>query len=183
MFQFKRNAEDDNKRTEEKMALTINQETGHSLPTVNLLMEEIGMMQTERNSCEQRANAVMENSQKFTPGGHSNSDMNNLTELLDLLELFMLNGIDNFKHLQSKKLTLVPTFFSLKKAPYKTLPHYDLRMRQVKRIVPSLRLLVSEKLLGIHEKMDWTLQGGCSDILLGTRCRPMRDQGTYLENS
>ena len=55
-------------------------------------------MQTEKNSCEQRANAVMENGQKFISGGYSNSDMNNLTGLDNALKLFMLNEIDNFKH-------------------------------------------------------------------------------------
>ena len=94
-FQFKKDIEDENLRTEEKVALTSSQEVGNSLQAVNLILKKNKMMQAEIANHEPRVNAVFENGQKLISEGHPEKDkyerdLNDLTEkwarLQDLLE-------------------------------------------------------------------------------------------------
>merc|ERR1719232_1991719 len=84
-FQFKRDVEDENLWTDEKLSLASSQEIGNSLQAVNLLLKKHKMMQQEVSNHEHRVNNVMENGQKMISEGHPESDrferdMNNLTE-------------------------------------------------------------------------------------------------------
>merc|ERR1719288_376829 len=84
-FQFKRDVEDENLWTDEKLSLASSQEIGNSLQAVNLLLKKHKMMQQEISNHEHRVNAVMESGQKLISEGHPESqkyerDMNNLTE-------------------------------------------------------------------------------------------------------
>merc|ERR1719166_422311 len=84
-FQFKRDVEDENLWTDEKLSLASSQEVGNSLQAVNLLLKKHKMMQQEISNHEHRVNAVMESGQKMISEGHPESDrferdMNNLTE-------------------------------------------------------------------------------------------------------
>ena len=94
-FQFKRDIEDENLWTDEKMAIASSQEVGNSLQAANFLLKKNKMMQAEIANHEPRVNAVFENSQELISEGHPGADkherdLNNLTEKwarpLDLLE-------------------------------------------------------------------------------------------------
>ena len=94
-FQFKRDVEDENLWTNEKLALASSQEIGNSLQAVNLLLKKHKMMQQEVSNHEQRVNAVMESGEKLIAEGHPEADkfkrdLDNLTEkwarLQDLLD-------------------------------------------------------------------------------------------------
>merc|ERR1712142_1151857 len=69
-FQFKRDVEDENLWTDEKLALASSQEVGNSLQAVNLLLKKHKMMQQEISNHEHRVNAVMESGQKLISEGH-----------------------------------------------------------------------------------------------------------------
>ena len=131
-------AELENQETHiEKMTLTISQEIGYSLQTINLLVKEVRMMQAEKASYERKVNDVMEKDQKFISEGHFNSDMNNLTGLQDPIEIKRHNhGMDNLKHLAERK-AYTGSYEELKPVTLpeeipEELPHYDLRSRQSK---------------------------------------------------
>merc|ERR1719225_1210489 len=84
-FQFKRDVEDENLWTDEKLSLASSQGVGNSLQAVNLLLKKHKMLQQEINNHEQRVNLVMESGNKMVSEGHPESekfqrDMNNLTE-------------------------------------------------------------------------------------------------------
>merc|ERR1719450_930708 len=84
-FQFKRDVEDENLWTDEKLALASSQEVGSSLQAVNLLLKKHKMMQQEVSNHEQRVNAVMESGEKLISEGHPEADkfkrdLDNLTE-------------------------------------------------------------------------------------------------------
>merc|ERR1719288_183380 len=105
-FQFKRDVEDENLWTDEKLSLASSQEVGNSLQAVNLLLKKHKMMQQEVSNHEHRVNAVMESGQKLISEGHPESqkyerDMNNLTEkwarLQELLEQRQKNLLVNEK--------------------------------------------------------------------------------------
>merc|ERR1712106_530802 len=94
-FQFKRDIEDENLWTDEKMAVASSVEVGNSLQAVTLLLKKNKMMQAEIANHEPRVNAVFENGQKLISEGHPEADkyerdLNNLTEkwarLQELLE-------------------------------------------------------------------------------------------------
>merc|ERR1719325_487912 len=94
-FQFKRDVEDENLWTDEKLSVASSQEVGNSLQAVNLLLKKHKMMQQEISNHEHRVNSVMESGQKMISEGHPESqkydrDMTNLTEkwarLQDLME-------------------------------------------------------------------------------------------------
>merc|ERR1740128_526371 len=87
-FQFKRDVEDENLWTDEKMALASSQEVGNSLQAVNLLLKKNKMMQAEIINHEPRVNAVFENGQKLIEEGHPQaSDYNkSLDELVEKWE-------------------------------------------------------------------------------------------------
>merc|ERR1740128_397558 len=84
-FQFKRDVEDENLWTDEKMALASSQEVGNSLQAVNLLLKKNKMMQAEIANHEPRVNAVFENGQKLISEGHPEADKyeRDIEELLD----------------------------------------------------------------------------------------------------
>jgi len=105
-FQFKRDVEDENLWTDEKLSLASSQEVGNSLQAVNLLLKKHKMMQQEVSNHEHRVNAVMESGQKLISEGHPESqkyerDMNNLTEkwarLQELLDQRQQNLLVNEK--------------------------------------------------------------------------------------
>merc|ERR1719225_1365820 len=84
-FQFKRDVEDENLWTDEKLSLASSQEVGNSLQAVNLLLKKHKMMQQEISNHEHRVNLVMESGNKMVSEGHPESqkydrDMTNLTE-------------------------------------------------------------------------------------------------------
>merc|ERR1719433_76320 len=84
-FQFKRDVEDENLWTNEKLALASSQEVGNSLQAVNLLLKKHKMMQQEVNNHEQRVNTVMESGEKLIAESHPEADkfkrdLDNLTE-------------------------------------------------------------------------------------------------------
>merc|ERR1719325_469084 len=84
-FQFKRDVEDENLWTDEKLSVASSQEVGNSLQAVNLLLKKHKMMQQEISNHEHRVNSVMESGQKMISEGHPESqkydrDMTNLTE-------------------------------------------------------------------------------------------------------
>merc|ERR1719433_1499281 len=94
-FQFKRDVEDENLWTDEKLALASSQEVGNSLQAVNLLLKKHKMMQQEVSNHEQRVNAVVESGDKLISEDHPESekfqrDLDNMTEkwarLQELLE-------------------------------------------------------------------------------------------------
>merc|ERR1719433_1116369 len=84
-FQFKRDVEDENLWTDEKLALASSQEVGNSLQAVNLLLKKHKMMQQEVSNHEQRVNAVVESGDKLISENHPESekfqrDLDNMTE-------------------------------------------------------------------------------------------------------
>merc|ERR1719225_600138 len=84
-FQFKRDVEDENLWTDEKLALASSQEVGNSLQAVNLLLKKHKMMQQEVSNHEQRVNAVVESGDKLISEHHPESekfqrDLDNMTE-------------------------------------------------------------------------------------------------------
>merc|ERR1719410_1961962 len=94
-FQFKRDVEDENLWTDEKLALASSQEVGNSLQAVNLLLKKHKMMQQEVSNHEHRVNAVIESGDKLISENHPESekfqrDLDNMTEkwarLQDLLD-------------------------------------------------------------------------------------------------
>merc|ERR1719225_1094837 len=94
-FQFKRDVEDENLWTDEKLSLASSQEVGNSLQAVNLLLKKHKMLQQEINNHEHRVNLVMESGNKMVSEGHHESekydrDMRNLTDkwarLQDLMD-------------------------------------------------------------------------------------------------
>merc|ERR1719410_2301265 len=94
-FQFKRDVEDENLWTDEKLALASSQEVGNSLQAVNLLLKKHKMMQQEVSNHEHRVNSVMESGEKLIAEGHPEADkfqrdLDNMTEkwarLQDLLD-------------------------------------------------------------------------------------------------
>merc|ERR1712242_444015 len=94
-FQFKRDVEDENLWTDEKLSLASSQEVGNSLQAVNLLLKKHKMLQQEINNHEHRVNLVMESGNKMVSEGHHESekydrDLNNLTDkwarLMDMME-------------------------------------------------------------------------------------------------
>jgi len=95
-FQFKRDIEDENMWTNEKMVQASSQEVGNSLQAVNLLLKKNKMMQQEIANHEPRVNIVFENGQKLISERHPESDrferdLESLTDkwakLHELLEL------------------------------------------------------------------------------------------------
>merc|ERR1719325_480168 len=84
-FQFKRDVEDENLWTDEKLSVASSQEVGNSLQAVNLLLKKHKMMQQEISNHEPRISSVMETGQKMIDEGHPEAqkydrDMTNLTE-------------------------------------------------------------------------------------------------------
>merc|ERR1719166_734062 len=73
-FQFKRDVEDENLWTDEKLSLASSQEVGNSLQAVNLLLKKHKMMQQEISNHEQRVNTVMESGDKLISENHPEAD-------------------------------------------------------------------------------------------------------------
>merc|ERR1719477_199433 len=89
-FQFKRDVEDENLWTDEKVALASSQEVGNSLQAVTLLLKKNKMMQAEIANHEPRVSSVMETGQKMIDEGHPEAekfdrDLSLLTEKWDRL--------------------------------------------------------------------------------------------------
>merc|ERR1712106_545599 len=108
-FQFKRDIEDENMWTDEKMVQSSSQEIGNSLQGVNLLLKKNKTLQQEITNHEPRINAVFENGQKLIAEGHPEGqkferDLTNLTDkwakLQDLLEMRRQTLLTNEKFQQ-----------------------------------------------------------------------------------
>merc|ERR1719461_797380 len=87
-FQFKRDVEDENLWTDEKLSVASSQEAGNSLQAVNLLLKKHKMMQQEISNHEHRVNSVMESGQKMISEGHPDSEQfaRDIQDLQDKLQ-------------------------------------------------------------------------------------------------